>query len=116
MSKNRDRLSIFAAILEAANSGASKTRIMFQANLSFKLLEKYLDATINAGFIKIDETSRYVLTDSGRDFLKQYKEYYDRYVRTQKSLDGLNNERKKLSGLCENPKLPDEEESISQTE
>jgi predicted transcriptional regulator len=42
LGKNRDRLSIVAAILEAVNSGASKTRIMFSANLSFSLLEKYL--------------------------------------------------------------------------
>lgn len=40
LGKNRDRLSIVAAILEAVNSGASKTRIMFSANLSFSLLEK----------------------------------------------------------------------------
>ena len=35
LGKNRDRLSIIAAILEAANFGASKTHIMFNVNLSF---------------------------------------------------------------------------------
>ena len=35
LGKNRDRLSIVAAILEAANSGAGKTRIMLQANLNY---------------------------------------------------------------------------------
>jgi len=52
MGRNRDRLSIVAAILEAANPGTSKTRIMCSANLSFSLLEKYLDVTSRAGFFK----------------------------------------------------------------
>ena len=55
LGKNRDRLSIVAAILEAVNAGANKTRIMLRANLSFKLLEKYLDISIRAGFIKANE-------------------------------------------------------------
>jgi len=42
LGKNRDRVSIVAAILEAAHSGSSKTRIMFSANLSFSLFEKDL--------------------------------------------------------------------------
>ena len=35
MGKNRDRLGIVAAILDAANPGTSKTRIMFSANLNY---------------------------------------------------------------------------------
>jgi len=46
LGKYRDSLCIVAAILESANSGASKTRIMYQANLSFSLLEKYLDVAV----------------------------------------------------------------------
>jgi predicted transcriptional regulator len=65
LGKNRDRLSLIAAILEAAGSGSNKTRIMYQANLSFKLLEKYLDTAIEAGFVKVYGTN-YVLTDYGR--------------------------------------------------
>src|SRR3989304_1871834 len=37
--KNRDRVRIVADLLEAAGSGSGKTKIMFGANLSFKLLE-----------------------------------------------------------------------------
>ena len=51
LGKNRDRLSIVAAILEATNSGASKTRIMFMVRLTFSLLEKYLGVVLGAGFI-----------------------------------------------------------------
>ena len=106
MSKNRDRLSIIAAILEAANSGSSKTRIMFRANLSFKILEKYLSATVSAGFLRIDDC-RYILTDSGREFLRLYRENNESYVKAQKFLERLTSERKKLSTLCENTRWVD---------
>ncbi len=99
MGKNRDRLCIVAAILEAANSGASKTRIMFSANLSFSLLEKYLDITIKAGFIEVSE-SKYVLTENGRGFLREYKHIQSRYDNAQKMLDLLEYERDRLSELC----------------
>jgi predicted transcriptional regulator len=69
LGKNRDRLSIVAAILEAVQSGASKTRIMSMANLSFKLLEKYLDISMRAGFVQADEY-KYTLTEPGVEFLK----------------------------------------------
>ena len=55
------RVSIIAAILEAANGGSSKTCIMFTANLSFNLLEKYLDLAVGSGFIRLDD-SIYKLT------------------------------------------------------
>ena len=32
LGRNRDRIRLFAAILEATDSGASQTRIMFTAN------------------------------------------------------------------------------------
>jgi predicted transcriptional regulator len=63
--KNRDGLGIVAAILESANSGASKTHIIFQANLSYSLLEKYLDVASTAGFIQ-PCSGRYQLTEFGR--------------------------------------------------
>jgi winged helix-turn-helix protein len=41
---NGDRLCIVAAILDAANSCASKTRILLGANLNFSFLKKCLHA------------------------------------------------------------------------
>lgn len=52
MGKNRDKVGIIAAILQAANSGSTKTHIMHIANLSYKPLEKYLKTTLQLGFIK----------------------------------------------------------------
>ena len=95
MVKNRDGLSIVAAILEAARYGASKTRIMNTANLSFRLLEKYLDSAVNVGFVK-SENSRYVLTEQGWMFLKRYQSFMERYSRVQKALEDLCSEREQL--------------------
>jgi len=100
LGKNRDRLSIIAAILEAASSGVSKTHIMFMANLSFSLLEKYLDVVVGAGFVRA-KGYRYELTERGREYLKQYKNFHERYVGAQKLLEALGCERDKLALMCE---------------
>jgi predicted transcriptional regulator len=99
LGKNRDRVSIVAAILETANSGASKTRIMFGANLSFKLLEKYLGVVVDAGFVRV-VGSRFVLTEYGHEFLRQYRQFLERYVVAQHSLEALSCEREKLDLMC----------------
>lgn len=57
LGKDRDRLSIIAAILQAVNCGARKTKIMFNANLSYNLLEKYLDICLQAGFVEANGTT-----------------------------------------------------------
>ena len=99
MRKNRDRLSLIAAILEAASAGVSKTRIMFLANLSYKLLEKYLQTTTSLDFIQFDG-STYKLTEKGDQFLKKYDYFRNRYHRVQKKLENLTIEREALNQLC----------------
>ncbi len=99
MRKNRDRLSLVAAILEVASIGASKTKIMFLANLSYKLLEKYLQATLHLGFIQLDGPD-YRLTEKGLKFLEKYAHFHNRYHRAQEELQNLAAERELLSRLC----------------
>jgi predicted transcriptional regulator len=100
LGKNRDRLCIVAAILEAASSGASKTRIMLKANLSFNVLEKYLDVVVRAGFVRV-AGCQYELTGPGREFLRRYRRFYERYVGAQRLLEALDCEREKLALMCE---------------
>ena len=99
MGKNRDRISIIAAILEAANSGSTKTHIMFRANLSFMLLEKYLNVSVSADLVAV-EGPIYKLTPRGKEYLKQYKLFEERYIRAQKLLEALDNERERLGQSC----------------
>jgi predicted transcriptional regulator len=104
LKRNRDKLSIVAAILEAAHSGESKTRIMFSANLSFKLLEKYLDICVRSGFVRVNER-KYTLTVYGEEFLKQYRQLHDRYYKAQRTLDSLTCERDRMAHLCDESRL-----------
>ena len=96
MGKNRDRLSIIAAILEASSEGSSKTHIMYQANLSFSLLEKYLAIACSSGLIE-HQSFRYHLTKRGKEFLKTYLQFEDRYIEAQRMLQSLSYEREQLT-------------------
>jgi predicted transcriptional regulator len=104
--KNRDRLCIVASVLEAANVGAGKTRIMNLANLSFVLLEKYLDLVIQVGFVQAEGTM-YKLTDSGREFLKSYQRFHKRHSQIENDLGDLAREHKDLVRLIEKSPLSD---------
>jgi predicted transcriptional regulator len=100
LGKNRDRLSIVAAILDAVHFGASKTRIMSKANLSFKLLEKYLGIAIRTGYVRIEE-GKYKLTEEGLKFLKEHRQLENRFWEAQKILGSIVNERERLAQSCE---------------
>jgi predicted transcriptional regulator len=102
LGKNRDRIGIIASILEAAKHRKSKTKIMLDANLSFKLLEKYLDIALTAGFVQV-EGIKYVLTMQGRIFLKKYVDFQKHSLEVQKMLTHLDCEYKELIRLCDQP-------------
>ena len=105
MGKNRDRISIVAAILEATGSGSTKTHIMHMSNLSFKLLKKYLAVVLNGGFVK-QVGSKYVLTDQGWAFLKRYEIFQAKYDKAETTLSQLMIDRKILEQQCEHVDLP----------
>ena len=72
----RSRIQIAADIIEIAKNGSRKTRIMYQGNLSFDLLQKYLDLLMNFGLIQIQDGNEitYVATEKGRQFLEDFSE------------------------------------------
>ncbi len=74
--KNRSKIQIAADILEIAKNGSRKTRIMYLGNLSFDLLQKYLDSLVKTGLIEIDERDEktYKATEKGRRFLEDFRE------------------------------------------
>ena len=100
LGKNRDGLSLIAAILEEAARGTTKTRIMQNANLSFKLLEKYLHTTTRLGFIQKIE-SHYRLTVKGRQFLREYRKLNQEYMVAQDKLMELEHKRTLLEQQCQ---------------
>ena len=104
MGKNRDRVTIVAAVLEAANHGARKTRIMYRANVSFGLVEKYLEIALNADLLRL-VGSWYELTERGREFLKEYRDFHENYDRTRKMFEHLDSVHARLSRMCMGQKL-----------
>jgi predicted transcriptional regulator len=69
-------MEIAAGILEIAKNGSRKTRIMYLGNLSFDLLQKYLEMLVNLGLLEIrnGKETIYVATEKGRQFLADFDE------------------------------------------
>lgn len=85
--KNRSRLQIAVDILMVTKDGSNKTRIMYQANLSFELLRRYLDFLTRSGLLKtVRNEKSYVTTEKGYAFLEEYHEFqrYSEIVETKR--------------------------------
>ncbi|WP_297467880.1 winged helix-turn-helix domain-containing protein [Thermococcus sp.] len=76
----RSRVEIIADILESANGrGATKTQIVYRANLNFKLATGYIKYLLEKGYlVEAVEGSRrvYRVTDKGRAFLRSFLTIY----------------------------------------
>jgi predicted transcriptional regulator len=73
--KYRSRTDIIAMILQAAMNGATKTRLMYSAYLSYAQVQEYLQYLIERRLVNFDEaTHGYTLTELGLHFLKVYDE------------------------------------------
>ena len=72
----RSRIQITADILEIAKAGSRKTKIMYQGNLSFDLLQKYLDMLVNYELLEMHggPDKSYFATQKGKQFLTDYYE------------------------------------------
>ena len=73
--KYRSRTEIVAMILEAANGGATKTKIMYKAFLSYDQLREYLSVLIGNNLLDyLDAPQIYKTTEKGLNFLKMHNE------------------------------------------
>jgi predicted transcriptional regulator len=73
--KRRDRVTIIADILEIANKGNSKTRIIYKSNLSFRLIDEYLRFMLEINLLEesIQENKKvFKATDKGFNFLENF--------------------------------------------
>ena len=100
VSKYRDRLQIIADMLSIARNGAKKTQIMYQANLSYRLLGRYLREVLNAGLVKFEKDNSYVLTAKGKKFLNRHVEYAALCKSLEKNRNRVNSEKTVLDKLC----------------
>ena len=73
--KYRSRTEIVGNILDAANGGATKTKIMYKAFLSYVQLKEYLSVLIENALLEyIDGTHKFKTTEKGLNYLKMHKE------------------------------------------
>ena len=73
--KYRSRTEIVSNILEAANGGVTKTKIMYKAFLSYNQLREYLSILIENNLLEyLDGTQTYKTTEKGLNLLKIHNE------------------------------------------
>ena len=75
----RSRDVILSQILDVCTkSGASKTRIVYQANLNFKMVNPYLDLLIKNGLIMVNEkhVTLYETTLKGKNLLENMQKLH----------------------------------------
>jgi predicted transcriptional regulator len=72
---NRSRTEIVAMILDAANKGTTKTKIMYIAFLSYGQLKEYLSILIENNLIEyLDGANKFKTTEKGLIYLKMHNE------------------------------------------
>ena len=73
--KYRSRTEIVSMILESANGGATKTKIMYIAFLSYAQLKEYLSVLIENNLLEyLEGTKTFKTTEKGLNFLKMHNE------------------------------------------
>ena len=73
--KYRSRTEIVSMMLDAANGGATKTKIMYKAFLSYNQLKECLTILIENNLLEyIDGTQTFKTTEKGLNFLKMHNE------------------------------------------
>jgi predicted transcriptional regulator len=73
--KYRSRTEIVSNILEAANGGVTKTKIMYKAYLSYNQLREYLSILIENNLIEyLDGAHKFKTTEKGLNLLKMHNE------------------------------------------
>src|ERR671933_300270 len=74
--KYRSRTELVSNILEAANGGATKTKIMYKAFLSYAQLKEYLTVLLEKDVLEYeDETQLFRTTEKGLRLLQMYNQF-----------------------------------------
>lgn len=97
--KNRNRLEIVRDVLVVVAVKVRKTRIMYQANLSHPLTEKYLNSLLLNGLVERDDGFCYLITSKGKEFLQMYAEFLDRHRRIREEINGAGRDKLLLESM-----------------
>ena len=90
--QRRNNMDITADILRIAKGGANKTRIVYLANLNFRILHEYLDELVESGLIANDQEGNGIIktTERGMQYLEHYRKFsqFLNYLDPQRSPEG----------------------------
>jgi predicted transcriptional regulator len=114
MNKNRRRLDIMRDMLSVMSVRVRKTKVMYQANLNYNMLEKYLRGLLESGLVECDGDSYYLITSRGKLFLQEYNDYLERYRQIREEIDETARHRLMLESICFNDKSTDKLTAIKE--
>ncbi len=98
--KHRSEEEIAADILAVVDKGNKKTRIMYGANLSYALTDKYLTKLLDCGLVAYEsQLGLYSLTKTGRRYLDDYKQYKNFEKVLNSNTDIFESKRTQLSQM-----------------
>jgi len=72
--RKRTKYELLADLLRSSKGGARKTNLMFRANLSYVLLNKYLNFLLENGFLE-SKDGRFFPTRAGLLYLQRFARY-----------------------------------------
>jgi predicted transcriptional regulator len=99
LARYRRRFDILADMMRVAGSGARKTKIMYFANLSFVLLNRYLEDALHVGFLRFDG-EEYLVTKKGEAYLERYNKFSSMCSSVREDLSELKSEAEVLDRMC----------------
>lgn len=97
----RCHLKIMADILSVlvAREKTRKTHIMYGANLSYTLLNRYLNEALNANLIRQNCDGCYKVTSKGTTFLSMYDSYIKRKEQAKEKIVEMDSKKSELQRL-----------------
>jgi predicted transcriptional regulator len=102
--KNRGRLDIICEILNIVQVKKRKTKIMYQANLSFIQVERYLETMLDNDLVEFFDDTYYLITLKGKDFLQMHDEYVKRLQRIDQEVAETEKNKFQLETMCSSSK------------
>jgi len=102
LSKYRSKLRIISDILTVARKGAKRTQIMYQANLSYRLMDRYLREVLSTGLVNCVNGNLYVVTKAGEEFLSKCIEFFEQSRRLEREFNEIQVSKMFLEKLCSN--------------
>ena len=76
----RNNLDICAEILRLSEGGAKKTHLVYQANINFKMIKRYLGKLLEKEFLE-QNGDLFFQTEKGDRFIEQYEALPPAFIR-----------------------------------